>query len=116
MQKSQTVLIVEDEAIIAIDLAEQLKELGFTPMIASSVVDALLLVQSRDVDFAILDYQIGGETSKEIAELLREKRVPFALCSGSELGLAAHVFEGVPLIPKPYTGDHLKAALQMAAN
>lgn len=116
MSKPQAVLIVEDEAIIAIDLANHLDDMGFKPLVASTVIDALLIVQSQQVDFAILDYRVGGATTGEVAEVLREKQVPFALCSGSDLGLAAHIFEGVPFIPKPYTEDHLKAAIHSVIN
>jgi CheY-like chemotaxis protein len=116
MAKLETVLIVEDEAVIALDLAQSLTEMGFNPIVAGSVVSALLIIQSRKVDFAILDYRLGERTTDQIATILREDHVPFVLCSGSQLGLAGRVFEGVPLIPKPYTQDLLRTAIQSAIN
>lgn len=116
MSNSETVLIVEDEALIALDMGQSLQDMGFTALVASTVVDALLLIQSRDIDFAILDYRVGGATTDELAQLLREKQVPFALCSGSSLGLAERVFEGVPFIPKPFTEDILRTTIQSVIN
>ena len=112
MSKPESVLIVEDEAIIALDLAQLIEDMGFSPVVAATVSDALVISQSRDIDFAILDYRVGEFTTDELAQTLREKRVPFALCSGSRLGLAEPAFEGVPLIPKPYTIDLIRAVIQ----
>ena len=116
MSNTETVLVLEDEALIALDLAQSLEEMGFEAVVAGTVVDALLLIQARSIDFAILDYRVGDRDTGEVAELLREKQIPFALCSGSEVDLAQRVFQGVALIPKPFTQDVLREALQSVRN
>jgi len=78
-----TVLIVEDEWLIAIDLAETVEAAGCEvagPV--HSVAAAMALIDSRHVDGGLLDVNLRGETSYLIAEALASKGIPFAFLSG----------------------------------
>ena len=109
---SSRVLIVEDEALIAMSLEMQLQDMGFDTIVASSIAAASSAVAQGGVDVAILDYALkGGETTTRLAELLREDRVPFVVCSGSQRNDIASIFDGVTIIPKPFTNDALADAV-----
>lgn len=68
------ILIVEDEGIIALDLEQRLKILGYEVVgIASSGLDALKLVKNNKVDLIFMDIFLKGKlTGIETAMLIRE--------------------------------------------
>ncbi|KRB85803.1 two-component system sensor histidine kinase/response regulator [Sphingomonas sp. Root710] len=108
-----TVLLVEDSMLIALDVEEALKALGTRRVItASSVRQAREAIATSEIDFAILDINLGTESSLTIAEELRALDVPFVFASGygeqAQLSgdLAAH---GV--ISKPYGRTEIVEAL-----
>ena len=77
------VLIVEDEALIALSLEEMAQEAGGEVVgPASNVDEALLMIENNSIDMALLDFNLGGETSLPIADALRLKGVPFTFLTG----------------------------------
>ncbi len=77
------VLLVEDSMIIALDTEESLKRLGVAKVsVASSVAGGLEAIKTQKPDFAILDYNLGAESSLPVANALREAGVPFVLATG----------------------------------
>jgi CheY-like chemotaxis protein len=107
------VLLVEDNVIIAWDAAETLKSLGVGLVItASSVSQALAAIEKQPPSFALLDVDLGAETSFAVAERLAGSRVPFAFVTGygEQIALPA-IFAEVPKIGKPYSVDTLRAVL-----
>lgn len=113
----QCVLIVEDEALIALTLADSLRELGFTVLgPAHSVEAALALIRQGAPDFAVLDINLAGHRNAPVARALRALGVPFVYCTGYaepadqiEPGLEAE------MITKPTDPEALAAALRRAA-
>ncbi len=79
----RTVLILEDDAFIALDLESVMEEAGFDVIcLASRVDDALDCIAQRAPDLALLDFNLGEETSIPVAEALQEMGVPFFFISG----------------------------------
>ena len=77
------VLVVEDSIIIALDTEENLKRLGVAEVrLESSVSAALAAIAEDRPDFAIIDFNLGGESSEPIAEALRAAGVRFVLATG----------------------------------
>lgn len=77
------VLVVEDSIIIALDTEENLKRLGVAEVrLESSVAAALAAIADDCPDFAIIDFNLGGESSEPIAEALRASGVRFVLATG----------------------------------
>lgn len=110
------VLLVEDSMIIALDCEDTLRLLGAQDVCTAPSVDrALKVLDERTVDFAILDFNLGQETSMAIARVLIERGLPFVFATG--YGDALEV-EGslrqVPVIRKPYNGAALAAAVAAA--
>lgn len=77
------ILVVEDEALVALGIAKVLTETGFEVVgPARAVTQALDLVKRGGCDAAVLDINLGNETSEPIALGLMERCTPFVTVSG----------------------------------
>jgi DNA-binding response OmpR family regulator len=104
------VLIVEDEFFIALDIGQQLADAGFEVVgPAPSVAKALKLAAEPGCDVAILDVNLGSETSEPVAQKLRESDKPFVVLSG--YSDSQPWFGGAPVLSKPLRMQDLVAAL-----
>ena len=105
------ILIVEDEMLIALDIETTLAEYGHTTLTAGTIGAAQEAIRTEQFDLAILDLHLKDGSSIPVAKLLRQKRIPFVLCSGSTVGELAEVFRDVPYIPKPYYSTELVSVI-----
>lgn len=108
-----SVLLVEDNVLIAMDTEETLKTLGVgLVIVASTVSQALAAIERQPPAFALLDVNLGGETSFAVAERLAESKIPFAFVSGygEQIDFPA-AFADAPKICKPHGADALRAVL-----
>ncbi|MCD1573400.1 response regulator, partial [Agromyces mediolanus] len=79
----QRVLLIEDNMIIALDTEEMLRELGVPEVLVSgSVTQALRAIEKEVPDFAVLDFNLGEESSEPVARELARRGVPFVLATG----------------------------------
>ncbi|WP_238279387.1 HWE histidine kinase domain-containing protein, partial [Methylobacterium goesingense] len=115
LQLTGTVLVVEDNMIIALEAEEVLTALGAeTVDMAASTRDALRLIEASPPDRALLDVNLGSETSIPVARRLAELGIPYAFATGygesfripSDLGT-------VPVVKKPYDADALRRAFAL---
>lgn len=104
------VLVVEDEAIIAMLLEDMLSELGHD-MVASvaNIDDARAEAASRKIDLAILDVNLGQQSSYPLTADLNAKGIPFILSTGYGR-LGAEWGDGV-VLQKPFEVKALSAAI-----
>lgn len=105
-------LLLEDEALIAIELETLLTEMGIEPLYASTVETALALAEEHELAIALLDYRVGSSDASPVGKVLHEKGVPFAVCSGSELDEGHAVFKDVPCVSKPYLDKAVRDTVQ----
>lgn len=108
------VLIVEDDAIIAIDFEATIMELGVQQVrTAIHAADALTMIAERAPDFALLDVGLGDDTSFEVADRLDTLKIPYAFVTGYRADVAlASRFTGKPVLSKPCLREELEAALR----
>jgi len=98
----RAVLIVEDEPLVALDIAESFRKAILT---ASKVQDGLRLAGHPDVSAAIVDFGLSDGDGTALCECLKERGIPFILHSGyTHISDACRV--GV-VIPKPASPDVL---------
>ncbi|MGJ8573030.1 MAG: HWE histidine kinase domain-containing protein [Hoeflea sp.] len=107
------VLIVEDNMIIGLDAEEFVRELGARSIhVASNSSDAITIVESRELGFALLDVNLGTETCESVAIALQARSVPFAFATG--YGDQTHLlqrFPNTPVVQKPYSKADIAQAL-----
>jgi PAS domain S-box-containing protein len=83
MLAGNRLLLVEDEALVAIDIKYMLVDFGFEVIgPCNKITDALAVVANDDVDAAILDVNVGGELIYPVAHCLMAKGVPFIFMTG----------------------------------
>jgi CheY-like chemotaxis protein len=112
---NRTILVVEDEPLIAMMLEDFLETLGHTVHAScESVGDADAQAEKGGFDVAILDVSLNGETVWPVAHKLREKKIPFVLATGGHVEPPPAQFANVPVIEKPYTVDRVTPALEAA--
>jgi CheY-like chemotaxis protein len=98
----QHVLIVEDEYFLAQDLVDHFEEIGVQVLgPAASVSEALRLLESAEVQGAVLDVNLRGERVYPVADALRQRHVPFVFASGYGGELEPRAYADVPRCIKP---------------
>ncbi|PII37628.1 tRNA(5-methylaminomethyl-2-thiouridylate)-methyltransferase [Sinorhizobium meliloti CCBAU 01290] len=110
----KTVLVVEDEFLIAIDLKLLLESRGWEVLgPAATVSDALLLLGDELPEVAILDESLKDGVVTLVAEELRARNVPFVVASAysSPELIGGDVLTGAPNVGKPTEERRLLAAL-----
>ncbi|MGJ4913531.1 response regulator [Bradyrhizobium sp. HKCCYLRH2060] len=106
-------LIVEDDPMIGFDLAVELEAAGFTVVgVAPTVHKALHLLELNHCDLAVLDVNLGQETSAPIARALAAAGVPFVAVTGYSVDQCPEEFATAPLLSKPFQTSRLVAALR----
>ena len=77
------ILVVEDEFLIALDIAGVLEQAGLAVIgPAANVGDALQAIEQEVVHGALLDANIAGEPVSRVADELTQRGIPFAFVSG----------------------------------
>lgn len=112
--KGKRILVVEDEALIAVMVEDMLTEMGSVVVgPAATIEQALALARAEEIDGAVLDVNVRGERIDPVAEALTERGVPMLFATGyGEVRLASGATTTV--IDKPYTQDKLARGLAAA--
>jgi PAS domain S-box-containing protein len=102
------VLVVEDEALVAVEISRILQNIGFQVVGPTArVEEALHLLNDVGCDVAVLDIQLGRETSELIASVLAARDIPFVAVSGYSKGQCPRGFENVVFLTKPLRSELL---------
>ena len=111
-----SVLIVEDEVLIALEAEAELLRAGTGAMTrAHSIEEAERYIASAPFDVAILDVNLNGRPSFPLADLLAARGISFVFASGySDLDGLPERWRQVPLVNKPYSTAELAAAIAQA--
>lgn len=115
---SISVLVVEDEFVIALDIQTMLEKEGHQVLgPVGSVEQALGLLERVQPDVVVLDLNLRGQPSTPVAERLRELCIPFVIASADASVVGGNaIFAGAQGIAKPIKERDLLAALQRAAD
>jgi PAS domain S-box-containing protein len=110
------ILLVEDEPLVAMMLADMLSELGHVvdgPY--SRLKDAMGSARNGDIQAGILDVNLGGESIYGVAEVLTARGIPFVFVTGYSADSIDRRFAEVPVLQKPIERQKLQAALSTIA-
>ncbi|MDT0684157.1 response regulator [Roseicyclus sp. F158] len=112
--EQRTIMIVEDDWLIADDLAHTVKDIGYRALgPAHSVSAALDILGKGEVDAALLDVNLRGETSYPVADAMAEQGIPFAFLSGYTTDQLKPGFQDRPLLSKPLNPGALRDRLSL---
>lgn len=110
-----TIMLVEDEALIRINTADMLEDMGHAVIEAGTAAQALKAAEAQDFDILVTDVGLpdmkGGELAKEIRRLKPHVGIVFAT---GESEVPAGADEDAVLLMKPYSDHSLKTALKQA--
>ena len=107
------VLVVEDEPLISMLIEEMLTELGYAVIgPAATVSDALAAVEANhNISCALLDFQLKGERTLAVADLLINRHIPFAFVTGNVEQLPTGQCGAVGVVEKPFTEAQIAGLL-----
>jgi DNA-binding response OmpR family regulator len=107
------VLLVEDEVMVAMYIEDILGDLGCQVVCAATNLDqALALARARVVDFAVLDINLGGNMSFPVADVLRERKIPFLFVSGYSSAGLLDGYRNEVRLRKPFRVHELANAIE----
>lgn len=109
---AKRILIVEDETLLAMHLEDMLTDLGHDVVaMATRVEGAVALARDLDIDLAILDVNVAGTQSFPVADILRERNIPFVFATGYGIEGVLEGYKDAPTLRKPYELRELQSAL-----
>ncbi len=110
--RGKRILVVEDEMLIALLFEDILADYACSVVGPALKIDpALELARTAEIDAAILDVNLGGQSSFPVADILRRRGVPLIFSSGyGSLGLPSE-WQGHPVLPKPFVADDVADVL-----
>ena len=108
-----SVMIVEDEMLVALDLQETVKSLGYKVVGPfGGLAEAIDGAGTHAVDFAILDLNLNGEMTYDLAVELEKRGIPIVFTTGYESDTITSRFQNCRVLNKPVVKDALESVLK----
>ena len=108
MQERRRILVVEDDFLVATLLTEILEPVGWQVVgPVAHLATALEAAASEDLDAAVLDVNLGGQTVYPVAEVLDARRIPFVFVTACGREALPPLFCGRPHLGKPFAPEEL---------
>lgn len=112
---ARRVLIVEDEPLLAMNLEDMLTELGHLVTATATRIDkAISLAEGSDFNLAVLDINLAGSNTFQVAAILRERGIPFIFTSGYGVDGLVDSYRGAHLLTKPFGVSELENMIAQA--
>jgi CheY-like chemotaxis protein len=106
------ILLVEDEMLVVWLVEDMLADLGCTVVgPASSVSQALAMIDAEAIDAVVLDVNLNGRMSYPIADALAARGVPFVFSTGYDKETLRDGYRTVPVLQKPFHRAELSHTL-----
>ncbi len=96
----QSILVVEDEALVRLEITGRLQDAGAVVVAASRLDKALQLAADPDISAGVLDFDLGSADSTAVCWKLVDRRIPFVFHTG-RLYTAFRQWPTAPVILKP---------------
>ena len=107
--KNQTVLIAIDAPVVALELELALEEVGASTRSAASVHDALRLIGSETIDFAIVDTRVGEAATAAVMAELERYEIKFIMLSDGDRHDLKMPAVAAAVVLKPFVIEDLLA-------
>ena len=110
---AKRILVVDDEPLIAMDIVSSLEDEDCVVVgPAATLEKALALIDTIEIDAALLDANLGGKPVDALAAALVRRNIPFAFVSGYGREGLPEAFRQAMLIRKPFQHQRLIEAIQ----
>jgi two-component sensor histidine kinase/DNA-binding response OmpR family regulator len=110
----QRIMIVEDEALVAMILEDQLEELGISIVATcASVSEAINAIEKSAPEAAILDVNLGGQLVYPVADCLIDRGIPFVFITGYGRESVDRRYSFVKILEKPVERQALEGLFAM---
>jgi DNA-binding response OmpR family regulator len=96
-----SILVVEDEPLIALDLHAALYAAGAGIIAATNAKEALRLISRNEISAAVIDIRLGNQDSLEVCQALFHHRVPFLFFTAHADADLLKAWPEVPVLLKP---------------
>jgi CheY-like chemotaxis protein len=107
------VLLVEDEAIIAMLMEDMLAEFSCDVLETVGELDAATAAaMTTRFDMAFVDVNLGGAPAYPVADILRARGIPFAFVTGYGTAGREGAYADVPVLQKPFRAQELEAIIE----
>lgn len=115
--KGKRVLLVEDEALVAMLVEDMLADEGCSVVATAPRLDEAMTHAENlalEIDVAILDLNLAGENTYGVASALAKRNIPFAFATGYGAGGLPIEWRDRPTLQKPFTAGDVTAVLNKA--
>jgi CheY-like chemotaxis protein len=102
------ILIVEDEFIVAMELAEEMEQLGATVTASVGTLAEARQQTVGNLDGVLLDVQLGNDKTYELAADLQAAGTPFILTTGFDTAVLPESLQSIPRLSKPFSSVALE--------
>ena len=109
------ILLVEDDAMLTMMLEDALESLGCTVEAAATLPDAMQMAETAEAAVALLDINVAGHPVYPVAEVLRERGIPFFFVTAYVHEGVAPEYSHVPRLHKPFHLAELEALVRRMA-
>jgi two-component SAPR family response regulator len=108
--------VVEDEMLVAMMIEDMLDDMGHKLAgLATHLEGAMIAASDVETDVAVLDVNLNGKLSFPIADILRDRGVPFFFASGYGSGGLNETYKETLALKKPFQAEDLATALMKIA-
>jgi len=109
------IMIVEDEALVAMILEDQLQEIGLSIVATcASVAEAMMAIERSAPDAAILDVNLGGQLVYPVADRLMDLSIPFVFVTGYGRESIDRRYDSIQVLEKPVERQVLESVFTKA--
>ena len=108
--RGRSTLVVEDEMLIALDIAQAFERAGASVTTTTTVRHALILVEHDGLSAAIMDHGLSDGDSTQLCARLKARGIPYVSYSGFDAVKGAD--KDAPYISKPATMETILSAVE----
>ena len=105
----RTILVVEDEVLIALDLVKSIEDAGARAVVVNTAKVGLNFVELSTISAAVIDYRLGDDDFTNLCERLTAASIPFVIYSGYPDPRDA--WPNAPFLQKPTPGKEMVATI-----
>jgi DNA-binding response OmpR family regulator len=113
MGRGHSVMLVEDEPMIALMVADMVEAQGYCVAgVFRANGEALAFLRTHRPYLAIVDFALRDGAAEPLAKKFKETGTPFCVISGYDRSVAGPLFDDVGWLDKPFSQDQLCSALR----